>query len=157
MLKRCPPTPAYRIGLVACKIVGSTAALDGGSGLAVLDGAAASSVVDSAATAASGGLGEALAGAGSELVSDAAAVVGDAASAVGSAVTDAAVGVATDAALGTGTVWGVWDGMQRIVPPWLFTSGTVVVAGELAFAAFAFSVAQTAMKENDSFAIAIFF
>ena len=114
-----------------------------------MDGAAAGTAVDAVTSSAGSGLGEALAGAGTEMVGDAATLVGDAVmdgvSAVGSAVADAAVGVATDAAIGSGTVWGVWDGIQRILPSWLFTGGAVVVGGEVAFALFAFYVAsQTA-------------
>lgn len=83
---------------------------------------------------------------------DVAGLVGDAlvdgVSTVGSAVADVAVGVATDAAIGGGTVWGVWDGLLRILPSWVFTGGAVALAGEAVFAAFAFFVASGALTKD---------
>ena len=87
------------------------------------------------------------AGATSEMVGDASSLVGDAfmdgLASAGSAVADAAIGVATDTAIGGTTMWGVWDGIHRVLPSWLFTGGAVVLGSELAFAAFAFYVAST--------------
>ena len=73
----------------------------------------------------------------------------DAVSSAGSAMADAAVGVATDAAIGSTTVWGVWDGIHRIIPAWVFSGGAAVLGSELAFAALAFYlVTSTNNAEN---------
>lgn len=118
-------------------------------------GTTAAALADSAADGAAAGTGfvDALMGAGSEVVSDAATVVGDTVmdglSAAGSAVADAAVGVATDAAIGSGTVWGFWDGIHRILPSWVFTGGAAVLGSELAFAIFAFVVASKTFGGNE--------
>jgi len=104
--------------------------------------------------AAGSGLGEALVGAASEMVGDAVTLVGDTVmdglASVGTAVADAAIGVATDAAIGSGALWGVWDGLHRVLPNWLFSGGAVVLGGEVAFALFALSVASSSLGENEN-------
>ena len=107
---------------------------------AALDGAGTTTTAVVEST--TGSLGQALVGAGSEMLGDATTLVGDAVadavSSAGSAVANAAIGVATDAAIGSTTVWGVWDGIHRIIPAWVFSGGAAVLGSELAFAALAF-------------------
>lgn len=118
-------------GSTAAAVLADSAALDG-----------ASTTTTALVEGTTGSLGQALAGAGSEMLGDATTLVGDAVadvvSSAGSAVADAAVGVATDAAIGSTTVWGVWDGIHRIIPAWVFSGGAAVLGSELAFAALAF-------------------
>jgi len=127
--------------------------VDSGVG-STIGAAAVSSGTTEAAVSSVGVLGDALVGAGGELVGDVAGMVGDAVldgvSTVGSAVADAAVGVATDAAIGTGVTWGVWDGIQRMIPPWLLSGGAAVLGGEVLFAILAFSIASSALDSDGS-------
>jgi hypothetical protein len=132
--------------------VATDTALDGVSLDALANGA--STTTAAAVDAASGsGFGDALVGAGNELFGDAATMAGDAivdgVTSIGGAVVDAAVGVATDAAIGSGTLWGVWDGLHRILPTWLLSGGAVAIAGEVGFAIFAFYVASSSFSGTD--------
>ena len=67
------------------------------------------------------------------MLGDATAMMGDAladaVSSAGTAAAGAAIGVATDAAIGYTTVWGVWDGLHRIIPSWEFSGGAAVFVG----------------------------
>jgi hypothetical protein len=141
-------TAAIKGGAVS-RLAGAGAAVLASGDINTMSGGAI--VVDSSATP---GFGEALAGAASEMFGDASALVGDAMmdgiSTVGTAVADAAIGVATDAAIGSGTVWGIWDGLHRVLPSWLFTGGAAVLGSEIAFALFALTVASGTWGETQS-------
>mmetsp|Transcript_15844 Transcript_15844/g.24003 ORF Transcript_15844/g.24003 Transcript_15844/m.24003 type:complete len:595 (+) Transcript_15844:172-1956(+) len=130
--------------------VATDAALDSGATGSL--GAAVDTLTSSGAASSSSGLGDALMAAGGEIIGDASTLIGDAVidgmTSAGSAVADAAIGVATDAAIGSGTLWGVWDGLHRVLPQWVFSGGAVVLGGEVFFAIFAFFLLSNANTED---------
>jgi hypothetical protein len=149
--------PFFATTASSAAIKGGTTSRLVGAGAAVLasgdfDALSGGAIVVDAGTGS--GFGEALVGAANEMLGDASAVVGDAildgVSAVGSAVADAAIGVATDAAIGSGTIWGIWDGLHRVLPNWLFSGGAAVLGSEIAFALFALTMASGTWGNTES-------
>lgn len=47
-----------------------------------------------------------------------------------------------------GTAWGVWDGLHRILPAWVFSGGGVALGGEVVFAALAFLAVKDTLDKD---------